>query len=184
MVDPTIKISLARPGDEYAIAECAKSAVLHSSQPVLDNAGFIVRERTVEAYRFCIDHSAYFWVARAADQIVGFLMTYELSLLTQAAGQMKYSPEIVAYLNSQAVQPAIFADQTVIHPHWRKKGLMSGMAMELLKVTPGYKQVWAAAAHAPLRNNRSIELALSFQMKLQTEIQQGEWLWGLYAITF
>lgn len=181
-MDASIDISVARPGDEYAIAECAKLAVLDHTPSALPSEGFIVRERTVEAYRYCIDHSTYFWVARASEQIVGFLMTYELDFLTQAAGQMKYSPEIVAYLTSHATPPAIFADQTVIHPQWRRKGIMAGMAMELLKITPGYKQVWAAAAHAPHRNYRSIELALSFQMSLHTEIQQGEWLWGLYMI--
>lgn len=168
--------------DAPAIAALAKQLQLRAGDDI-DHAvshGFLVFAKPEEAYRNRFTSSQYCIVAEQEGEIAGFLVAHDTAELDALGSELGYMQSLKEYLFALPYPHWVYIDQIAVSADFQHKGIGQQMHDYLCVVAPESVLI-AGVTHMPVPNERSLGFFTKNGHILKKELQEGEWLCGMYA---
>lgn len=168
--------------DAPAIAELASTLQLRAGDDIghAVSHGFLVFAKPQEAYELRFAVSRYCIVAEEEGQIVGFLIAHDQAELEALGEHLGYMQTLKEYLFGLPYAHWIYIDQIAVDSHHQHKGIGQKMHDFLSANAPDSVLV-AGVTHMPVPNERSLGFFTKNGHVLSRELQEGEWLCGMYV---
>jgi len=168
--------------DAPAIAELASTLQLRAGDDIghAVSQGFLVFAKPREAYELRFAVSQYCVVALEEEQIVGFLIAHDKAELEALGSNLGYMQTLKDYLFSLSYPHWIYIDQIAVDSNFQHKGIGQKMHDFLFANAPDSVLI-AGVTHMPVPNERSLGFFTKNGHMLKKELQEGEWLCGMYV---
>jgi len=143
--------------------------------------GFVEYETPGEdGYVERIKDNPFFYVAESEKGVVGFLSCFADTTIHKLGLDRD---EIAMHVSKKPI-PFIYADQLAVIDIFWKRGVAVGSLMSAFlgdASAAGYREVWAAVSHSPIRNLAARNLCANFGFRCHEEIHAYKGLvFGIY----
>ncbi|KKW39571.1 hypothetical protein A2217_05190 [Candidatus Peribacteria bacterium RIFOXYA2_FULL_55_28] len=184
MMEEHVHCRKAVPGDEHAVSALAKRLEIHEGDdPSLAmHRGFLFYAKPEEVYRQRFSISQYCFIAEQEGEIVGALVAHDRGELEELGASLKYPRALVEYLFSLQYPHWIYIDELAVHPGHQHHGIGQHLYDFAFGNVPG-SVLLAGISHDPIPNEASLHFFTKNGHTLLTELQEGEWLCGIYGRT-
>jgi predicted GNAT superfamily acetyltransferase len=172
----------ALASDAPAIAVLAKQLQLQAGDDI-DHAvshGFLVFAKPEEAYQNRFTASRYCIVAEQEGEITGFLVAHDRVELDALGSDLGYMQSLKEYLFGLPYSHWVYIDQIAVSANSQHQGIGQQMHDYLCNQSPK-SVIIAGVTHMPVPNERSLGFFTRNGHILKKELQEGEWLCGMYV---
>jgi predicted GNAT superfamily acetyltransferase len=182
MEEAIISCRRAVPEDAQAIAALAQQLQIREGDDASTAAvhGFLLYAKPEEVYTQRLSISQYCAVAEREGEIVGFLIAHDRGELEGLGESLRYPKALREYLFSLTYPHWIYIDQIAVHADLQHGGIGQHL-YDFLHANAPESVLVACTTHDPIPNEASRNFFTKNNHALLTELQEGEWLCGVYG---
>lgn len=136
-------------------------------------SGFFLYAGSVTDYQKTLRESDFCYIAREAQECIGFLTT----ITPEALAKLPAGPN--RDLFEENGEFPLLIEQIGVTPEWQHRGVGQSLIEELLEKSKTTR-LMATVVHSPVRNEGSIQFLLRNQWRLHREVTTVKRVWGFY----
>ncbi len=176
------EITRAVSSDAPAIAAVAEAVRFAGGGAAsASSTGFLVHVQSASVYQRRLEASDLFFVARDGERLIGFLGAYRRTAIAGLRDTMSHEDELVDLVLQDDAADSVLVDQIAVLPDYAGQGVAQALLDRLRNAAP-QARCYAAIAHAPVRNLRSLAFFTRKNGWCQLcESREGSLVWGLYT---
>ncbi|MFA5887874.1 MAG: GNAT family N-acetyltransferase [Candidatus Nanoarchaeia archaeon] len=169
-------IRLASLTDAVRIQEIALSRrVSGTSQEITGLIDYPVP--SIEKYKKRVVAARFYVAETDSSNVIGFMDAYTNNKLGEVFGD----DPVIKEISLLSTSPFIYINTIAVLKQYEGKGVSSDLFSRLESELVGYKQIWAAIVHKPLRNIISVAVFSKAGFTFEEEIRAFEkYTFGLY----